>query len=79
MQHPKCESKACVCTSYVQSTKEDEVQRNEVWDLRVAAPTVTVSYSVVKNFLFTAIKCILLKMNFLVSYARFCIFSNGIV
>jgi len=68
-----------VSTFYVQSTKEDEVQRNEVWDLRVTAPTVTVSYSVVKKFLFTAIKSILLKINFLVSYARFCIFSNGIV
>jgi hypothetical protein len=56
LQHPECDSsKACVSTFCVQSTKEDEVQRNEVWDLRMAAPTVAVSYSVVKNFLLTAI------------------------
>jgi len=55
LQLPKFDSsKACV-SAYVQSTKEYEVQRNEVWDLRMAAPTVTLSYSAVKNFLLKAI------------------------
>jgi len=63
LQHPKCDScKACVSTFYVHSTKEREVQRNEIWGLRVAAPTVTVSFSVVKNFLITAISISVLKI-----------------
>jgi hypothetical protein len=47
LQYPEFDSsKACVST-YVQSTKEYEVQINEVWDLRMAAPTLTLSYSAV--------------------------------
>ena len=40
---------------YVQSTREDEVQRNEVWSSGCLHQPSTFSYSVVKNFLLEAI------------------------